>query len=126
MFKEAGFLSLGVGKTYHDTVQKDIKDAIFEYDGRRSWSEESLPYRNPCWTQGVDCVPCKSGWSEGDVSTDWCIHPNGDLSDVLTIDKALEYLEVAAGSDKPFYLAVGLHKVRTVRVCVVHNTKYRS
>lgn len=47
MFLQAGFLSLGSGKTYHDTCQGELPDLIFEYDGARSWSEESLPYRNP-------------------------------------------------------------------------------
>jgi hypothetical protein len=47
MFLTNGFLSLGSGKTYHDTCQGELPDLIFEYDGARSWSEESLPYRNP-------------------------------------------------------------------------------
>lgn len=35
-----------------------VKNAIFEYDHKRSWSPEALPYRNPCWTQGIDCGGC--------------------------------------------------------------------
>ena len=57
-FLAAGMLSLGAGKTYHDTVQNGLKDGIFEYDHARSWSPEALPYRNPCWTQGIDCSGC--------------------------------------------------------------------
>ncbi len=47
IFKENGYLALGSGKTYHDTCQGDLPDLLLEYDGNRSWSDESLPYRNP-------------------------------------------------------------------------------
>jgi iduronate 2-sulfatase len=58
MFLAAGYLSLGTGKTYHDTVQDGVEGGLFEYDRERSWSPEALPYRNPCWTQGIDCGGC--------------------------------------------------------------------
>jgi arylsulfatase A-like enzyme len=41
MFLAAGMKALGVGKTYHDTVQKDIWDAIFEV--RSAKSQSCLP-----------------------------------------------------------------------------------
>ncbi len=111
-FLEAGYLSLGAGKTYHDTVQNGVIDAIFQYDGPRSWSREALPYRNPCWVEGVDCRGCPgTHWKIGNVTTDWCVLPEGDLSDVLTVDHAIELLSVANSTGKPgFYLAVGFHK----------------
>lgn len=113
MFMKNGYLSLGSGKTYHDTCQGEKADLIFEYDGDRSWSEESLPYRNPCWTQGVDCLPCPDTyWSINNVSADWCIKEEGDLSDVLTTMHALDLLNNAVTNkpNTPFYLAVGYHK----------------
>lgn len=113
MFLDNGFLSLGSGKTYHDTCQGELPDLIFEYDGNRSWSQESLPYRNPCWTQGVDCLPCPdTHWNINNVSADWCIREEGDLSDVLTTKHALTLLHTALETkpDTPFYLAVGYHK----------------
>jgi len=74
MFKDAGMVSLGSGKTYHDTCQGELNDLVFEYDGDRSWSDESLPYRNPCWTQGIDCLPCPGTyWQINNVSIDWCV-----------------------------------------------------
>lgn len=115
MLKNEGFKSLGSGKTYHDTVQGDLNDAIFQYDGRRSWSEEALPYRNPCWYEGVDCAGCPgTHWTINNVSEDWCIRETGDMSDVRTIEIALDLLRTAVQATKndstPFYLAVGLHK----------------
>jgi len=113
MFLANGFLSLGSGKTYHDTCQGELPDLIFEYDGARSWSDESLPYRNPCWTQGVDCVGCpETYWNINNVSADWCVKEAGDLSDVLTTQHALNLLNTAVNTkpDTPFYLAVGYHK----------------
>ena len=121
MFKAAGFKSFGSGKTYHDTVQNGWKDALFEYDGLRSWSWESLPYRNPCWTQGIDCSGCPKGpgssikdrWNIGNVTEDWCVSESGDLSDVFTTDHAIGLLHKAVKHSKaktPFYLAVGYHK----------------
>ncbi|GMI46197.1 hypothetical protein TrCOL_g1448 [Triparma columacea] len=114
MFLAAGFKALGSGKTYHDTVQNGIWNAIFEYDSFRSWSEESLPYRNPGWTQGVDFLGCPETRWGGNVTTAWCERELGDMSDVLTIDHAIDLLTNAAApggtADTPFYLAVGLHK----------------
>jgi iduronate 2-sulfatase len=113
MFLAAGMKALGVGKTYHDTVQKDIWDAIFEYDSFRSWSPEALPYRNPGWTQGVNFAGCPSddhGRWGGNVTVSWCEKATGDMTDVLTINHAIDMLQAAEDDGTPFYLAVGLHK----------------
>ena len=122
MFKDSGiYKSLGSGKTYHDTVQNGIEDAIFEYDSHRSWSPESLPYRNPCWTQGIDCAGCPDDggrWKINNVSANFCVHTVGDLADVLTTNHAIDLLDnvivPTMNEDKegeqPFYLAVGYHK----------------
>ena len=61
MFLAGDMLSLGAGKTYHDTVEDGFINGLFEYDHARSWSPEALPYRNPCWTQGIDCAGCPDG-----------------------------------------------------------------
>lgn len=111
MFKNAGYRSLGCGKTYHDTIQGGMAGFMHEYDGMKSWSNEALPYDNPCWTQGVDCIPCpKTGYSISNVSEDWCAMPEGDLSDVQTVNKAIKLLKNAVKRGDPFYLAVGFHK----------------
>ena len=80
MFLAAGFKALGSGKTYHDTVQNGIWNAIFEYDSFRSWSKESLPYRNPGWTQGIDFLGCPETRWGGNVTTAWCERELGDMS----------------------------------------------
>ncbi|GMH94149.1 hypothetical protein TrVE_jg12622 [Triparma verrucosa] len=114
MMLAAGYKSLGSGKTYHDTVQNGIMNAIFEYDSFRSWSPESLPYRNPGWTQGIDFLGCPETRWGGNVTVAWCERKTGDMSDVLTIDHAIDLLKEAVNDDgsvdTPFYLAVGLHK----------------
>jgi iduronate 2-sulfatase len=122
MFLAGDMLSLGCGKTYHDTVQDGLENALFEYDHKRSWSPEALPYRNPCWTQGVDCGGCPNRdkpdeelgsperWSINNVSVDWCERVTGDLSDVFTTNVAIDLMNTAVSSNKSFYLAVGYHK----------------
>jgi len=76
-FLAAGMLSLGAGKTYHDTVQNGLKDGVFEYDHARSWSPEALPYRNPCWTQGIDCSGCPRRKKGHDDEVGWDIEVLG-------------------------------------------------
>ena len=113
MFLQNGMKSLGSGKTYHDTVQNGVWNALFEYDSFRSWSPESLPYRNPGWTQGIDFLGCPETRWGGNVTVAWCERELGDMSDVLTVDHAIDLLNGAVTNgtvDTPFYLAVGLHK----------------
>ena len=118
MFLAAGMKSLGTGKTYHDTVQNGAKDALFEYDSFRSWSPEALPYRNPGWTQGVNFAGCPHDDSDigrwgGNVTVQWCMKEEGDMTDVLTVNHAIKLLDGAltnGTADTPFYLAVGFHK----------------
>jgi len=134
MFLEAGMKALGCGKTYHDTVQNGLWDALFEYDGFRSWSPESLPYRNPGWTQGVNYAGCPHPHTDigrwgGNVTVQWCVKKEGDMTDVVTVNHAIELLNNAAaaaaaaasaaaaaakngtaGENASFYLAVGFHK----------------
>jgi iduronate 2-sulfatase len=115
MFLANGMKALGVGKTYHDTVQNGVWDAIFEYDSWRSWSPEALPYRNPGWTQGVNFAGCphpggEPGRWKGNVTVQWCMKETGDVTDFLTINHAVDLLTNAVANDDSFYLAVGLHK----------------
>ena len=99
MFLAAGFKALGSGKTYHDTVQNGIWNALFEYDSFRSWSPESLPYRNPGWTQGIDFLGCPETRWGGNVTVAWCERELGDMADVLTIDHAIDLLTKTAAPD---------------------------
>ena len=101
--KSAGALSLGSGKTFHNHFGS-------LYDGVQSWSREALPYRNPCWTQGVQCVPCHRQDFKSNVTNDWC--EIEALDDKLTVDVAIELYE-SWQKTAPFYLAVGLHKPRS-------------
>ena len=50
MFLDSGWKSLGVGKIFHPEVPP-------HYDGNLSWSQEALPFENPCYTQGALCIP---------------------------------------------------------------------
>jgi hypothetical protein len=39
-----------------------------------------------CWTQGVDCLPCPNTyWNINNVSEDWCIKEEGDLSGIIRV-----------------------------------------
>ena len=65
VFRKAGALALGAGKTYHPKLPP-------AYDSDASWSPAALPYRNPCWNTadntnisfqdgGLPCIPCAIG-----------------------------------------------------------------
>ena len=119
LFKKAGWNSFGSGKVYHPFVPP------FE-DGNKSWSPESLPFSNPCYDFGLSCVPCvdtngthiipkciDDGFGPGPVSTCWC--EVEAVEDILTVDKALNLLDIALDNYKKdpstgFYVAIGLHK----------------
>jgi len=120
VFLSAGVAALGAGKLYHPKLPP-------EYDGNRSWSDEALPYRNPCWNTasypatfpkfqdgGLPCVPCATDiehyilHTNSTVANDWCELDAGE--DTLSVEMALHQLRAAAGAGRQFYLAVGLHK----------------
>jgi len=126
MFKDSGRLTLGVGKIFHPDVPP-------HYDGNMSWSPEALPYENPCYGEGVLCIPCPSEvfpklhWLGLNA---WCEMEAFD--DYFTAERAIQYLHLAANgtrrhrsrhtmetfnasqhsdnSSNGFFLAVGLHK----------------
>ena len=69
----------------------------------------ALPYRNPCWTQGVQCIPCHRQDFDSNVTNDFC--EIEALDDRFTIDVAIELYDSWSETEAvPFYLAVGLHK----------------
>ena len=131
--KDAGLRSLGAGKTFHnhfgslyDGARSWSREALPSPRPRRSLSDDPSPrrrrdsspfdnapsrprrYRNPCYTQGVQCVPCHDRSFKSNVTNDWC--EIEALDDRFTIDVAIDLYEGWNASAAPFYLAVGLHK----------------
>ena len=109
MFLNAGFQTLGTGKTFHPQQPR-------LYDSNRSWSPEALPYYNPCFDEGIDCFPCpKTGWGIGNVSSDWCMiesrMDNKTVSRAVTLLNSAIASQQSGGEDaKPFFLSIGMHK----------------
>lgn len=100
------------------------------YDGNKSWSPQALPYVNPCWNTaddpegkfqdgGLPCIFCPID-IEGhvfhdpnvSVATEFC--EIDAVEDTVTVTHAVKQLRAIASSAStaPFYLAVGVHKVR--------------
>ena len=97
-FKENGYFTTGVGKTFHPGSPPN-------FDQCCSWSDvETLPYYYPA---AVSC-PTKS-----DV---WCRidDANATFEDTLILNEAVRRLEIAAKDPvRPFFLNVGFHKPHT-------------
>jgi len=123
VFLKNGVASLGSGKTFHPKMPP-------AYDGDKSWSAEALPLKNPCWNTADDPKIIPSEYQDGGLPCVFCpvdieAHlpwpftgpPTSignefcaidALEDTLTVDDAIKLLRAAA--NKPFYLAVGMHK----------------
>jgi len=112
-FKNAGFLTCGFGKTYHDEGIKSPPD----YDNPYSWSPE-CPYYAPPEDK---CGPDHHGWCTPDMA-------EKNFTDALVTDAAIEWLRahVKLSSQQqqqqqqhqqqhqqqpqPFFFAVGIRK----------------
>ena len=111
-FKDSGWRSMGVGKIFHPDVPP-------HYDGNRSWSPEALPFENPCYTQGVLCIPCptevfpKLDWLGLNA---WC--EEEALDDFFTTQRAVQYLEKYAND-----LKAQLRSDHTFRAPDFHTSK---
>lgn len=118
LFLKVGVHALASGKTYHPKLPP-------AYDGEKSWSKLSLPYRNPCWNTadfpnfksadgGLPCVFCPADIAHYvfkanlTVVNEQC--PLDALEDTQTVDHAIDLLKQAVSAKSPFYLAVGMHK----------------
>lgn len=97
-FKENGYFTTGVGKTFHPNSPPNFDECC-------SWSDvETLPYYYP---RPMSC-PTKS-----DV---WCRidDANATFEDSLILDEAIRRLEIAAKDRlRPFFVNVGFHKPHT-------------
>lgn len=83
-----------------------------------------MPYANPCFVEGVSCLPCEGvpvkcgdgGFGDGSVETCWCMVEA--VEDVQVTTHAMKYLDEAAADyldhGTTFYLGVGLHKPHIV------------
>jgi len=125
-------LSLGAGKVFHPKMP-------LGYDTNRSWSDwkGNLPFKNECWNTassatskactkvgpadascdgGLPCVPCPidikahlpGAHVNVSVANEWCTIDAAE--DTLTVSEAITRLKDAHAANRPFYLAVGLHK----------------
>ena len=113
MFLLGGRNSYGVGKLYHPFLPPND-------DGPKSWSKSALPYKNPCYFEGVSCLPCAGGkakcsddgFGPGPVETCWC--EVEAVEDVQVVTQAIAYMDAAVEDfmqrNRTFYLGVGLHK----------------
>jgi iduronate 2-sulfatase len=117
--KDNDYISLGAGKTYHPKLPP-------EYDGDKSWSKESLPYRNPCWNTaddpdakfqdgGLPCFFCSIDIESHlfpkkfntTVANEFCT--TDAYEDTLSIWNGIQQLKKVP-KDKFFYLVIGMHK----------------
>jgi len=101
-FKNAGYLTCGFGKTFHDDGIPSPPD----YDNPYSWSPE-CPYYAP---EEDFCGEGQHGWCTPDM-------PEGNFTDGLVVDAAIERLRghvhaqsVEGRGDRPFFFAVGIRK----------------
>ncbi|GAB5034469.1 iduronate 2-sulfatase [Nannochloropsis oceanica] len=108
-FKNAGFLTCGFGKTYHDEGIKSPPD----YDNPYSWSPECPYYAPP----EEKCGPDHHGWCTPDM-------PEGNFTDGLVTEAAIERLRAHVNffkqqqqqhqhqhqQQQPFFFAVGIRK----------------
>jgi iduronate 2-sulfatase len=101
-FKNAGFLTCGFGKTYHDEGIQSPPD----YDNPYSWSPECPYYAPP----EEKCGPDHHGWCTPDM-------PEGNFTDALVTDAAIERLRAHVKfpsqqqqQPQPFFFAVGIRK----------------
>lgn len=102
-FKNAGFLTCGFGKTFHDEGIESPPD----YDNPYSWSPE-CPYYAPPEDR---CGPNHHGWCTPDM-------PEGNFTDGLVTEAAIERLRAHIKFFKqqqqkhlqPFFFAVGIRK----------------
>lgn len=120
LFKQNNFLAFGSGKLYHPKLPP-------AYDGNNSWSDQSLPYRNPCWNTadyvnasfqdgGLPCVFCpvdiesviKKLNVSATVANEYC--EIDAYEDTATVQHAIALLKQLKLLGQPFYLGVGLHK----------------
>ena len=130
-FKGSGYLTLGTGKLYHPVPCQYITplgipchgsgpggsgvDPAVAYDANFSWSPESLPYEDEMLgTPPGD--PVGYEYQSG-ACHEWDA-PDADMTEGKLATHATQLLDVvgkqrSAGGTRPFFLAVGFHKVRT-------------
>lgn len=114
VFREHGYLTLGIGKTFHAGAASGNSDSKY------SWSPEGLPYDG----SGAKC-PYAPSDNEGDPPAAEAhgpamspreTNPDTQLNDCA--DRMLRRIAEArrGGSDsRPFFLSVGFHKPRARR-----------
>ncbi len=97
-FKESGWFTTGVGKTYHPNLPPN-------FDQPYSWSNTTngFPYYYPT---PFKCPP--------NASNVWCSIPSdAETEDAQILAEAKRRLGIISKLDRPFFLAVGFHKPHT-------------
>jgi arylsulfatase A-like enzyme len=97
-FKEKGYISLGMGKIFHDGAPGGNDDYLY------SWSPEGLPYYNA----DNDVIAMRRSWASLDF-------PAYNFSDGKIADRAINTLQQlkqnkSNGDTRPFFLAVGFYR----------------
>jgi len=103
-FKESGYLTIGVGKTFHDGYASNFSDIQY------SWSPESLPY--------VQQFPEPDGSTVYQIGADAVYPWDADDEEMgegkLASHAASVVRQIAskrkAGDQRPYFLAVGFHR----------------
>ena len=111
-FKERGFLTMGLGKIFHDGAASGDADVAF------SWSSESLPYSHA--GSPADCSPdtvtMSSGGGGETLSTRTAMSPSpvgADDNMPCTANVTLQTIARHRGDGtdrRPFFYAVGFHR----------------
>ena len=117
-FKEAGYYTLGGGKTFHEEHPR-------HFDGARSWTNYSVdgPQTYAAYSKDDANSLC---WAEGHTSTFCPVNParEHELDDGRTVARTLPWLRHAmrlarpageeGGQGLPFFAMFGLYKVRGI------------